>query len=306
MKPFVLHPSFQNLFVRAKRAVSHHTPPNVLAALPAPQDMEFLANMTSDGLIVPILVGKEEELNIQWDKLSKSRVYIENAQTRQEAKQLTAQYIRDERAEILLWGGLSASELSTIIGTANGKVRSHVAVVALPGRERLLVISDCGWIQCPDLQETAGIIHNCIDILNAMEVKSPKIAMLSAVEDIDTRIPRTMEAAAISQMSRRGTFAPAVVDGPLRFDHAITISKGLEPSYASPVAGFADCVIAGSIEEANILIKALVHLGQGQFGGLLMGGAVPVAWPTWHDSRGNSFLSLALSILLWEFAGGND
>jgi len=302
----VIHPALQNLAERAKRAVSRRSPPKLVVALPSQRTLEFVAEMASGGLVVPVVIGPESELRSRWDAISRSRVYIVDASDSATAAELAAEHIRNERADVMLRGGLSAEELEAVISKGDGTIISHAAAVALPKRDQLLVISDGGWILNPNLRETVGIIRNSIQLLNAIGIPRPKIAVLSAVEDIDPRIARTMEAAAVSQMSRRGLLDPAVVDGPIRFDHAVTPAQGHEVPFASPVAGKADAVIAGSIEEANILIKALAYLGQAQFGGLLLGGSVPVAWHAWQSPGKSPLLSVALAILVWHAARGED
>jgi phosphate acetyltransferase len=302
----VLHPALRNLSERAKRAVSRRSPPNLLVAIPNQDVLEFLADIASGGLVVPILVGPETELRAQWDGISRSRAYIIDAQKPSDIIKETQKYVREERTDVMLWGGLSANELAEVVGTAEGRILSHLAAVALPTRDSLLVIGDGGWIHQPNLKDTEGIIRNCIDLLCAIGIDTPKIAVLSPVEDVDPRIPRTMDAAALSQMSQRNLFAPAIVDGPLRFDHAIALPEGHEPPFYSPVAGKADAVVAGSMEEANILIKALVHLGKAQFGGLLLGGSVPVACPSWHGPGNSPLLSLVLAILVWHATVGEN
>ena len=305
MNQSTLYPIFRNLLTDAKRAVSRQSPPNVLITLPSTGCLQFLANVSSDGLVVPILVGPKSELEPAWDYLSRSRVYILDADSREAAVEATKQYIHDERADILFWCGMTSLELQETIGHQGSNHLSHAAAVALPNRDRLLVISDGGWNLEPDLQETIDIIHNCITLMTALQIDYPKIAILSAVVDVDAKIPRTMDAAALSQLSRRGVFHPTVVDGPMRFDHAVTLSTGHEPPLNSPVAGDADAVIAGSIEEANILLKALVHLGEGQFGSLLLGGNIPVAWPAWNGPGESPLLSLLLAVLVWNKTTGS-
>jgi len=185
------------------------------------------------------------------------------------------------------------------VGVDEGKVLCHTAVMALPKRDRFLTISDGGWNLLPDLQQTVGVIHNCVELLTAMGISAPKIAILSAVEEIDPSMPRTVEAASISQMSRRGIFYPARVDGPLRLDHAIALPMGHEPSFSSAVAGEADAVIAGSLEEANILAKSLIYFGKGEFGGVILGGTIPIVYPSWQAPGNNPLLSLLIATLLW-------
>jgi phosphotransacetylase len=299
-----LHPLFDN-FVQRATSIARENTPCVLAPMPSDISLEFLARLAGDGWISPVLINPDASLRARWEKLSKVGADLWASESSADAARMAQQLVGDGQVDILLWGGLSTEELAQAVGTRDGAVLSHASVVALPDRDRLLTITDGGWNILPTLDETVGIVRNSIALLGVIGVKEPRIAILSAVEDIDPRIPRTMEAASITQMARRGLFEPAVVDGPLRFDHAIALPAGYEPPFHSPVAGQADAVVAGSVEEANILIKALVHLGGGQFGGVLLGGKVPVAWPAWQGPGSSPLLSMALSILIWSAFQGN-
>ena len=293
------YPAAQKCVDRVKSLVSSGTIPRVLIPMPGSSELEFAAEMSRDGLIRPILIGIENELKNTWVKLGDTEVEIIDAADSGEVRECTEQVIDGCQADIMLRGGLPIHEVVDVIKGSNGSIVSHAAAVAMPQWERFLVISDGGWILLPTLSESEGIVRNAITLLTALGVDTPKIAMLSAVEDIDSRIPRTMEAASISQMARRGAFDPAMVDGPLRFDHAIALPHGHEPPFISPVAGNADAVITGSLEEANVLIKALIHLGQGLNGGLLLGGTIPVAWHGRDGLREGMLLSLMMAILVW-------
>ena len=110
MNPETLYPIFRNLLTEAKRAVSRQSPPNVLIMMPNMSCLEFLANVSSDGLVVPILVGPKSKLEPAWDYHSRSRVYILDADSREAALEITRQYICDERADILFWCGMTSTE----------------------------------------------------------------------------------------------------------------------------------------------------------------------------------------------------
>ncbi len=267
--------------------------------MPGSSELEFVAEMSRDGLIKPVLIGRENELKSTWTELGNTEVEIIDACDARDVRECAEQTIDSSQVDLMLRGGLPIPEVVDIIRDSDGSIASHAAAVAMPGWERFLVVSDGGWILLPTLQESESIVRNVVTLLAALGVDNPKIAMLSAVEDIDSRIPRTMDAASISHMARRGAFDPAVVDGPLRFDHAIALPRGHEPPFKSPVAGNADAVIAGSLEEANVLTKALIHLGHGLNGGLLLGGTMPVAWHGRDGSSEGMLLSLMMAILVW-------
>jgi len=298
------YPAAQNCVLEMTERVLTETPPRVLIPMPSLADLEFISKVASDGLIIPILMGREGELRSSWETLGGVSIDIINSDNRKDAALAATQIINDGAVDFLLRGGMPIHEVVDIINDTNGLIISHAAAVVMPGWERFLVISDGGWIPQPTLLETEGIIQNCITLLTALGIDNPHIALLSVVEDINPRIPRTMDTASISQMARRGAFDPAIVDGPLRFDHAIKHPQGHEPKFDSPVTGVANAVIAGLLEEANILIKALIHIGQGVFGAVILGGRIPVAWHSGDGSGNSQLLSLMLVIQIWKTSKG--
>jgi phosphate butyryltransferase len=303
-----IHSLFAQMLERATDLVQERIP-KIITPMPNQTALDFLIQVTSAGLVIPVIVGPKEEMESKW-KQSQKAVNFENfdenylpeildIRNSQEMVQTVSKVIRKQQADILLRGDVSITDLSQMVGIREGKVLCHIAVTALPKRNRFLTISDGGWNLLPDLHQTVGIIHNCVELLTAIGVSAPKIAVLSAVEEIDPSMPRTVEAASISQMSRRGVFYPARVDGPLRFDHAIALPLGHEPSFSSAVAGEADAVIASSLEEANILAKSLIYFGKGEFGSVILGGTIPIVYPSWQTPGNNPFLSLLIATLVW-------
>jgi len=303
-----LHPLFVHMLEQVTELVQERIP-RIIAPTPDQNALDFLTKATARGLAVPVIVGPKEVMTSNWSQSWESfdneksdengLPEILDAKNHQEIVQRVSQTIRTRQVDILLRSDFDDTELSEMVGMEKGKVLCHAAVVALPKRHRFLTISDGGWNLLPDLHQTVGIIHNCVELLTAIGISAPKIAVLSAVEEIDPSMPRTVEAASMSQMSRRGIFYPARVDGPLRFDHSIALPLGHEPSFSSAVAGEADAVIAGSIEEANILAKSLIYFGKGEFGGVILGGTIPIIYPSWQKSGNNPLLSLLIAILVW-------
>jgi phosphate acetyltransferase len=300
------YPAAVRCYDMAKDLLSKEALPKVLIPMPKPFDVRLAAEMARDGLMIPILVGEENSLKAAWDQLGNPKGEIVGADGLQDVCDYVKQAVDGGQIDVMGRGGLPIHEVVDVIKESDTTIVSHAAAVVMPEWERFLVISDGGWNLLPTLEESEGIIRNAITLLTALGIDVPKIALLSAVEDIDSRIPRTMEAASLSHMAHRWAFDSAVVDGPLRFDHAIALPRGYEPPFRNPVTGNADAVIAGSLDEANVLIKALRYLGNAINGGVLIGGTIPVAWHGRDASRECMLLSLMMAVLVWAKSKGRN
>lgn len=292
------YPAAEKCLEMAKDLLSKETPPKVLIPMPKPSELQFAAEMSRDGVIVSILIGEEDILREAWDKLGHAKGEIIGVGEPQEVRDYVKQAVDEHQIDVIMRGGLPIHEVVDVIKGSDTSIISHAAALVMPGWERFLVISDGGWNLMPTLEDSEGIVQNAITLLTALGIEVPKVALISAVEDIDSHIPRTMDAASISHMAHRGAFDPAMVDGPLRFDHAIALPHGYEPPFRNLVTGNADAVIAGSLDEANVLIKALIHLGNALNGGILLGGTIPVAWHGRDASREGMLMSLVMAVMV--------
>ena len=198
------YPAAQICVDKAKEIISKAALPRVLIPLPGSSELEFASEMSRDGLIAPVLIGREDELRTAWTSIGNNQVEIIDAGSAKEVRESTKQIIESNQVDIILRGSQPVDEVVEVVKGSDGAIISLAVSVVMPGWERFLVISDGGWNLLPTLPESEGIVRNVITLLTALGIETPQIAMLSAVEDIDSRISRTIETASISQMARRG------------------------------------------------------------------------------------------------------
>src|ERR1043166_6237169 len=86
-----------------------------------------------------------------------------------------------------------------------------------------LIITDAAINIAPTLEDKRDICQNAIDLAHSLGRAKPKVALLSAVETVTTKIPSTIDAAALCKMAERGQITGALLDGPLAFDNAISL-----------------------------------------------------------------------------------
>ena len=136
----------------------------------------------------------------------------------------------------------------------------------VPTYAETLFITDAAINIFPDLDAKRDIIQNAIDLFTQIGLGTPRVAILSAVETVTSKIPSTIEAAALCKMAERGQITGGVLDGPLAFDNAIDPEAARIKGIKSPVAGRAQILVVPDLEAGNMLAKNLIVPGQGRRG----------------------------------------
>ena len=183
-------------------------------------------------------------------------------------------------------------------GLRGGRLMSDVTVAEIPGVERFILVSDGAVIATPTLEQKIGIVQNAIDVARALGVETPKVAILSATEMVNPKIPMSLDAANLAKMAQRGQIKGGIVDGPLALDNAISPEAARIKGIRSEVAGSADILIAPDVEAGNILTKALSYFAGGKMAGVVVGGKCPLVLPSRSDPVESKLASLALGIYL--------
>jgi phosphate acetyltransferase len=149
----------------------------------------------------------------------------------------------------------------------------------------------------PGLEEKRDILQNAIDLAHALGNERTKVAILSAVETINPKIPTTLEAAALCKMAERGQITGAIVDGPLAFDNAVSAEAARIKGIASPVRGDADILLVPDLEAGNMLAKNLVFLSRADAAGVVLGARVPIILTSRADNERTRLASCAVAAL---------
>jgi phosphotransacetylase len=168
----------------------------------------------------------------------------------------------------------------------------------VPTYPRLLMVTDAAVNIFPDLECKVDICQNAIDLAHILGIDSPKVAILSAVETVNPRIPSTLDAAALCKMADRGQITGGVLDGPLAFDNAISLEAARTKRIVSPVAGQADILLVPDLEAGNMMAKQLQYLAGADSAGIVLGARVPIVLTSRADSVRTRLASTAVLKLL--------
>jgi len=201
-------------------------------------------------IIVPLLTGPAEKIRAVAEKagLNISPYEIIDAPHSHEAAAEAVNLVRTGRAELLMKGSLHTDELMSEVmkrdtGLRTGRRVSHAFIMDVPTYPKPLVISDAAINILPTLEDKCDIVQNAIDLVRALGIEQPKVAILSAVETVTPKIPSTIEAAALCKMAQRGQITGGLLEGPLALDNAISPEAARIKGIDSPVAGHADILV---------------------------------------------------------------
>jgi phosphate acetyltransferase len=257
------------------------------------------------GLIEPILVGPQSKVTAAAQALDKpiETMRIVEAPHSHAAAEKAVELVRAGEAEAIMKGSLHTDELMGAVVRREGGLRtarriSHCFVMDVPGHETALIITDAAVNIAPTLEDKLHIVQNAIDLARALRVDPVRVAILSAMETVNPKVPSTIEAAALCKMADRGQITGGIVDGPLALDNAIDLGAAKIKRIKSPVAGQANVLVVPDLEAGNMLAKSLTFLADADAAGIVLGARVPVILTSRADSTITRLASCAVASLV--------
>lgn len=256
------------------------------------------------GLIVPILVGPRSKIEATAESagINITNFDIVDAPHSHASAAKAVELLREAKAELLMKGSLHTDELMAAVVSREGGLRtgrriSHVFVMDVPTYHKVLIVTDGAINIAPTLEDKVDICQNAIDLAVSLGLKVPKVAILGAVETVTSKMPATIDAAALCKMAERGQIKGGILDGPLAFDNAISKLAAQTKGISSEVAGDPDILVAPDLEAGNILAKQLSFLANADSAGLVLGARVPIILTSRADSVRSRIASCAVAML---------
>jgi phosphate acetyltransferase/phosphate butyryltransferase len=260
---------------------------------------------TREKLIEAVLIGPEEKIRraAELAKVDLAGFEIVNAQHSHAAAVAAVAMAREGKVEALMKGALHTDELmSPVVDGATGlrtaRRITHVFAIDAPTYPRPLFITDAAVNIYPNLIDKRDIIQNAIDMVRALGIVTPRVAILSAVETVSPDIRSTIDAAALCKMADRGQITGGILDGPLAFDNAVSEEAAISKGIVSPVSGRADILVAPDLEAGNMLAKQLEYLADAQMAGIVLGARVPIMLTSRADKTISRLGSCAIGLAL--------
>ncbi len=299
--PSAKHVKYERLIETARKL------PPVRTAIAHPCDqisLESAIEAAKLGLITPILVGPKsriQEVAARWN-LDISGMPIIDAEHSHDSAAKAVEQVRSGAAEALMKGSLHTDELMGAVVSKSGirtaRRISHCFIMDAPNHPDALIITDAAVNIAPSLDEKVDIIQNAIDLAHAMRVPEVRVAILSAMETVTSKVPSTVEAAALCKMAERGQITGGLLDGPLALDNAISGDAAAIKGIVSKVAGRANVLVVPDLEAGNMLAKSLSFLAGADAAGIVLGARVPIILTSRADTLLTRLASCAVATLV--------
>ncbi|HSQ80615.1 MAG TPA: phosphate acetyltransferase [Casimicrobiaceae bacterium] len=257
------------------------------------------------GLIAPLLVGPRERIEAVARQcgIDIAKLPIVEAPYSEASAAKAVELVREGKAEALMKGSLHTDELMGAVvkrdtGLRTARRVSHCFVMDVPSYPETLIITDAAVNIAPTLEYKVDIVQNAIDLAHALRFPEVRVAILSAMETVNPKVPSTVEAAALCKMADRGQITGAILDGPLAFDNAISLESVKIKKIESAVAGRANVLVVPDLEAGNMLAKSLSFLADADAAGIVLGARVPIILTSRADSVTTRLASCGIAALV--------
>lgn len=274
----------------------------VLAASEDAHSLNAVVHASEQNIIRPILVGDKEKTCGMAEilDLDIGKYEFIKASSPLEAVTIAVKMVHDGRADVLMKGKVGTSDMLSCVlnkeyGLRTGQLLSHFAYFEVETYHKLIAVTDVAMNIAPNLTEKIAILNNAVRVLNQLGIEKPKVAVLGAVEKVQTNMSATLDAALLSKMNQREQIKNCIVDGPLAFDNAISSESARHKEIRSEVAGDTDLLLMPDIEVGNVLYKTLVFFAKAKVASMIVGASAPIVLTSRSDSEQAKFDSILLA-----------
>ena len=249
-----------------------------------------------------ILFGKKEVIESNLKEIG-ADFPIVDCRTDEESSKAAVKAVVEGRAHIVMKGLVKTSTLLKAVldkeqGLRTERLLSHVAVVEVPGVNRLIFVTDGGMVIRTTIEQKVQIIENAVSVARKLGYEMPHVGLIAAVETVNPDMPETLEAAIIAKMNERGQIKNCKIDGPLGIDNALSVYAAEVKGVKGEVAGHADILVVPDIHSGNFLGKSAVYFANGKIAGIIAGAKAPVIVISRADTSESKFASIALAIAI--------
>ena len=216
--------------------------------------------------------------------------------------------VKNKQADIPMKGLLHTSEfMGAVLNKESGFERiKRISQITIfqDHSNNLKFLTDCAINIEQTLSVKKDIIENAVYLARTFGIICPKVALLSAVETINEKMPDTTTGAILVQMNNRGQIKDCIIDGPLSLDNAVSKEAAEIKGIRSSVAGAADILVGSSLQEANTLSKSLNLYAKFPTASVILGTKEPFIMTSRTDTLQNKVNSIAATC--WLFQKQND
>jgi len=268
-----------------------------------PLPMLSVQDAVTENLIEPIFIGNKEEIkkcaeDIKWDISSYEIIHepVEN-----NTAKIAAKLASEDKIKIIVKGHIHTDVLMKEVLKREynllGKTRlSHIWHMTVEKDDKPLIITDGALNVLPNVKTKMHILKNVINFSNRIGISRPKVAVLSATEEVLDSVPSSLDAAELTKLAKEENLE-ADVFGPLAFDNSISKKSAGIKGIKNSVAGEADVLLVPSVETGNGLVKMMIYFMGACAAGVVVGGKVPVVITSRSDEAQARLASIAAAVV---------
>jgi phosphate acetyltransferase len=298
-----IRPHFQRLVERVRNL------PALPTAIVYPCDRDSLQIALSGqfaGYLAPILVGPEARIQDAAAQAGLDLARVVLVDTPDEpfaAAQRAVALARSGEVRALIKGSLYPDDLMRAVAVPESGLRgehrlTHAYYVDVPGFARSFILSDAVLNIAPNLAAKREIVQNAIEFAQALDIATPNVAVLSAVEGVTAALPATGDAAALVKMAAQGLITGGVIEGPLTVDCAFSAAAARASGIESKMAGNADVLIVPTLESGALMLRTLTGMSGALAAGVVLGAKVPIVLAARGDTMEVRMASCVLASLI--------
>lgn len=211
--------------------------------------------------------------------------------------------VKKGEAQVLMKGLVNSSEFLRAVlhkgeGLRTGRLLSHLGAFEVPGQKKLLFITDGGMNIAPTLYEKKQILINAILALHGMGIIEPNVALLTANEVVNEKMPATLDAKILVEMRNNGDLPASLIEGPIALDVAISQNAAQHKGIDSKIAGNVDIIMVPNIETGNALGKSLIYFAKSKMAGIVLGATHPIVMTSRSETPEGKMNSIALACMV--------
>ena len=268
-----------------------------------PLPMLSVQDAVNENLIEPIFIGGKKEIlkcaeDLKWD-ISDYEIIDEPIEN--DTAKIAAKLASEDKIKIIVKGHIHTDILMKEVLKREynllGKTRlSHIWHMTINKDDRPLIITDGALNVLPNVKTKIHILKNVIDFSNRIGISRPKVAVLSATEEILDSVPSSLDAAELTKLAKKENL-DADVFGPLAFDNCISKKSAAIKGIKNAVAGEADVLLVPSVETGNGLVKMMIYFMGACAAGVVVGGKVPIVITSRSDEAQARLASIAAAVV---------
>lgn len=293
-----LHELYEEIKTNKKKKIA-------VAAAEDQDIMDIVKQVSSKNMADFILIGNEDKIKTMLDEngILPDTVEIINTKSHEEAAVKTVALAAEDKCDVVMKGNIHTAAFLKAILNNEAFVKKDVLISQISVYDKfygegLQFLTDCAMAIFPSLEDKKAIIENSVELAARLGYNKPKVALLSALELINPKIPDTIDAAILSKMAQRGQIKNAIVDGPFALDNAVSTEAAEHKCINGEVAGKADILVVPNLQVGNVLTKSIVYFAKRNVASAIMGAAKPVIMTSRTDTVENKLLSIAIALFI--------